>query len=64
MFSFIHTYLVINGLKRNLCGEPFLKHMNRCFQFVKHRFNLFYCDLNPRHSINSGNVIAVETAFQ
>jgi hypothetical protein len=31
---------------------------------VKHGFNLFYCYLFRRHSVNDGNVIAVETLFQ
>ncbi|CCK03745.1 hypothetical protein BN129_2440 [Cronobacter sakazakii 701] len=31
--------------------------------FLKQRFNLFYCYLFRRHSINSGNVIVVETLF-
>ena len=38
--------------------------MNRCFKFVKHRFNLFYCDLFLRHADQDGNVIKVETMFQ
>jgi len=38
--------------------------MNRGSWFVKHRFNLFYCYLFPRHSYIGGNVIEVETVFQ
>ncbi|NCI16964.1 hypothetical protein EHJ07_10765 [Cronobacter muytjensii] len=38
--------------------------MNRRFYFLKHRFNLSYCYLFRRHSINGGNVIMVETLFQ
>ncbi|NCH59775.1 hypothetical protein EHJ10_13320 [Cronobacter dublinensis] len=38
--------------------------MNRCFLFLKQRFNLFYCYLFRRHSINGGNVIVVETLFR
>ncbi|HAZ55386.1 MAG TPA: hypothetical protein DCY50_10455 [Franconibacter helveticus] len=37
--------------------------MNCRFFFVKRRFNLFYCYLFRRHSINNGNVIRVETLF-
>ncbi|HBI11366.1 MAG TPA: hypothetical protein DDY57_14770 [Franconibacter pulveris] len=38
--------------------------MNRRFFFVKRCFNLFYCYLFCRHSINGGNVIRVETVFR